>query len=161
MGDNGGVRLGAGLSGQAIGSLRSFRHRPARVRPVLGVAGVDPHEASEIDAMLNAVSADVSDLALRLTWRLNPLVQRSVPARAIEAAPVPQAARLRFADGTAVVVRSAVPGDVGVLALAMRRGSVRPAACATGPDGATRLVFTWPGGRHGLSLRVLGLDQPD
>jgi hypothetical protein len=74
---------------------------------------------------------------------------------------VPRAARLRFADGTSLVVKSAVPGDVGVLALAMSRGSVRPTACTTDPEGCVRLVFTWPGSRSGLSLRVVGFDQPD
>jgi len=120
-----------------------------------------PPDAPEIDAMLSAVSASMGDIAPRLSRHLAPLVQRSVPPRAIEAAPVPKAARLRFADGTSVVVKSAVPGDVGVLALAMSRGSVRPAACTTDSEGGVRLVFTWPGSHRHLSLRVVGLDQPD
>ena len=74
---------------------------------------------------------------------------------------MPRAARLRFADGTTVVVKSVVPGDVAVLALAMRHGSVRPAACTTDLDGSTQLLFTWLGGHRELALRVVGLDQPD
>lgn len=144
-----------------MGSPWLLGRGPGKDRAPLDLAGIDPVEASDIEAMLSAVSAGVGDVALRLSWRLNPLVQRCVPARAIEAAPGPFAARLRFADGTAVVVKSAAPGDVGVLALAMRRGSVRPAACTTDSDGAIRLVFTWPGWHRDLSLRVLGLDQPD
>jgi hypothetical protein len=111
--------------------------------------------------MLAALDTDTLHLALRLSWRLRPLVQRSVPPRAIEAAPAPRAARLRFADGTTVVVKSAVRGDLAILAVAMRHGSVNTAACATGSDGSTHLLFTWPGGRRELSLRVVGLDQPD
>lgn len=144
-----------------MASRRLLGRHSDRERGPLDLSGVDPVEASEIEAMLSAVSTGVGDLALRLSWRLNPLVQRCVPARVIEAGPVPFAARLRFADGTAVVVKSAVPGDVGVLAVAMRRGSVKPAACRTDADGATRLVFTWPGRHRDLSLRVVGLDQPD
>ena len=144
-----------------MGSPWLLRRGPGKDRVPLDLAGFDAVEAADIDAMLTAVSAGLGDLASRLSWRLNPLVQRCVPARAIETAPGPFAARLRFADGTAVVVKSAAPGDVGVLALAMRRGSVRPAACTTDSDGAIRLVFTWPGWHRDLSLRVLGLDQPD
>jgi hypothetical protein len=59
------------------------------------------------------------------------------------------------------VVKSAVPGDVGALALAMTRGSVRPTACMADPEGGVRLVFMWPGSHRRLSLRVVGLDQPD
>jgi hypothetical protein len=158
MRKNGGVTVSAGREREASGSLWSFGRRSART--AFQVQGLDPADASEIEAMLNAVST-AGDFPLRLLRRLNPLVQRCVPPRAIEAAPVPRAARLRFADGTSVVVKSAVPGDVGVLALAMRHGSVKPAACTTGPDGCTRLVFTWPGRHKELSLRVVGLDQPD
>ena len=144
-----------------MGGHRNLARRTGRERPPLDLGGIDPVQASEIEAMLSTVSAGANDLALRLWCRLNPLVQRCVPARAIEAAPVPRAARLRFADGTAVIVKSAVPGDVGVLGLAMRRASVIATACSTGPDGATWLVFSCPGGHRELSLRVLGLDQPD
>ena len=144
-----------------MGSHRYLARRPGREHLPLDLAGIDPVQVSEIEALLSTVSAGANDLALRLWCRLNPLVQRCVPARAIEAAPVPRAARLRFADGTAVIVTSVVPGDVGTLALAMRRGSVKATACGAGPDGATRLVFICPGGHRELSLRVLGLDQPD
>lgn len=152
------VTAHAGREGEATGSPWSFGRRFGRV--AVQVSGLDPADASEIEAMLNAVST-AGDFPLRLLHRINPLIQRCVPPRAIEAAPVPRAARLRFADGTSIVVKSAVPGDVGVLALAMRHGSVKPAACTTGPDGCTRLVFTWPGNHRELSLRVVGLDQPD
>jgi hypothetical protein len=123
--------------------------------------GVAPAEAAEIEAMFASVDADGPDLALRLSRKLAPLVQRGVPPRALETAPVAKAARLRFADGTTVVVRGTSPGDLAVLALAMQHGSVRPAACRTSPDGGAQIQFTWPDGQRRLSLRVLGLDQPD
>ena len=97
--------------------------------------GVAPAEAAEIEAMFASVDADGSALALRLSLKLGPLVQRGVPPRVLEAAPVAKAARLRFADGTTVVVKSTSPGDLAVLAMAMQHGSLRPAACRTGPDG--------------------------
>jgi len=146
---------------QATGMLWLLSRHGGRARASLGVPGVGHADACEIEAMLDAVGAGARELALRLSLRLNPLVKRCVPPRAIEAAPVQRAARLRFADGTSVVVKSLVPGDVGVLALAIRRGSVKPAACMTEADGSTRLVFTGLAGHRQLSLRVVGLDQPD
>jgi hypothetical protein len=120
-----------------------------------------PAQAAEIEAIFAAVDADGPALDLRLSRRLGPLVQRGVPPRVIEAAPVPRAARLRFADGTTVVVKGTSPGDLAVLAMAMQQGSVRPAACRTDPQGRTQLLFSGRDGQCRLSLRVVGFDQPD
>ena len=124
-------------------------------------AGIDPAEAAAIDTMLATVDADQPVLALSLLSRLRALVQRSVPPRVIAAAPVPRAARLLFADGTTLLVKSNLPGDLGTLAVAMWRGSVTTAACTTDTEGRAHLLFSWQGGHRGLSLRVVGLDQPD
>ncbi len=138
------------------------RHSVRPRSPVLALpGGTGGAEAAEIEAMFAAVDADRHTLALWLSRKLFPLVERGVPPRVIEAAPVPRAARLRFADGTTVVVKGTSPGDLAVLAMAMRHGSVRPAACRTDPKGSTQLLFSWPDGRRRLSLRVVGLDQPD
>ena len=120
-----------------------------------------PAQAAEIEALFASVDADRRALTLRLALKLGPLIQRGVPPRALEVAPVARAARLRFADGTTVVVKGSSPGDLAVLALAMQRVSLRPAAYRTGPDGGPQLQFSWPDGQRRLSLRVLGLDQPD
>ena len=97
----------------------------------------------------------------RLSSRLQPLIQRGVPPRFIEAAPAPRAARLRFADGTTVLVKVAVPGELGTLALTMRYGSLRPARCTTDPDGSAHLLLSCSGEHRHLWLHVVGLDQPD
>ncbi|MGA3218478.1 MAG: hypothetical protein ABSE77_05270 [Acidimicrobiales bacterium] len=148
---------------QAIEGLWSLaRHSVRPHSPVLALpGGMGPAEAAEIEAMFAAVEADGRTLALRLSRKLHPLVERGVPPRVIEAAPVPRAARLRFADGTTVVVKGTSPGDLAVLAMAMQHGSLRPAACRTDPQGSTQLLFSWPDGRRRLSVRVVGLDQPD
>ncbi len=163
LGKNGAVLPSTGRRAQAIESLWSLARRPGRAHSNLlaAPAGIDPAEAAAIEALFAAVDADRAPLARHLSWRLGPLVERGVPPRVIEAAPVPRAARLRFADGTTVVVKSVSPGDLGVLAVAMRQGSVRPAGCGTDPEGRARLLFTWLGGHRSLSLRVVGLDQPD
>jgi hypothetical protein len=157
MRKNGRVSPSAGRQGEATGEARPLGRRSPRPDET---PRLDPADAFEIEAMLDAVSS-AGDLRLRLLHRLMPLVQRCVPPRAIEAAPVPRAARLRFADGTSIVVKSAARGDVGVLALAMRRGSVKPAACTADADGSARLILSLPGAHGELSLRVVGLDQPD
>jgi hypothetical protein len=123
--------------------------------------GVAPAQAAEIEAMFASVDAGGRALALRLAVKLGPLVQRGVPPRMLEPAPVAKAARLRFADGTTVVVKATSPGDLAVLAMAMQRGSLRPTACLSGPDGGAWLQLRGPDGRYRLSIRVVGLDQPD
>jgi hypothetical protein len=143
------------------------RHRWTRAsrlpREVMAVQGLGPEvaasEAAEIELMLTK-AGDTAELAARLSWRLRLLVRRAVPPRAVEPAPVPRAARLRFADGTTVVVKGAVPGDLGVLAMAMQHWSVKPTACSIKADGA-ELAVIWPGAHHLLFLQVVGLDQPD
>jgi hypothetical protein len=124
-------------------------------------AGTVTADTVDIDSALAAVDVDRRDFARRLSSHLQPLVQRGVPPRVIEAAPVPRAARLRFADGTTVLVKMAVPGELGALALTMRHGSLKPARCTTDPDGSTHLVLSCSGEHRRLSLHVVGLDQPD
>jgi hypothetical protein len=67
---------------------------------------------------------------------------------------------MRFADGTAVLVRGEVRGDVAVLAGWMRDGSIVPTACSTRADG-THLVLQSPSHALPMSVRVTGMDQPD
>ncbi len=88
-------------------------------------------------------------------------MERGVPPRVIEAAPAPRAARLRFADGTTVLVRVAVPGELGTLALTMRHGSLKPAGWRTDADGSAHLLLSFSSEHRLLSLHVVGLDQPD
>ena len=123
--------------------------------------GLDPADAAELDERFSAVEAEQAvERNRRLVLELQPLVDRRVPARSIERAPGVGAARIRFADGTAVVVRGVARGDVGVLAALMHRRAVPPEACSSGADG-TRLTFGWPGRRQRVSVVVTGLDQPD
>ncbi len=91
---------------------------------------------------------------------LRPLVARRVPVRCIEVVPQLRTTRVRFADGTAVVVRGEAAGDAGVLASVVRQHRVLPADYRT-DDAGTHLVFDWFDGRRHMSLLVTGLDQPD
>jgi len=149
-------------SPHGIGRLLSLARRRYHTEAALPSprSAVDPAAAAEIEAVLASVEADAHDFAVRLSSRLYPLVRRGVPPRVIERAPVPRVARLRFADGTTVLVKLAVPGDLGAIVEIMRR-SVTPSACRTAPDGSTHLVFRLSSGHRVVSLRVVGLDQPD
>jgi hypothetical protein len=124
---------------------------------------VGPHapQMPDIDAVLTPDEVDRREFARRLSSRLYPLVQRGVPPRVIEAAPAPRACRLRFADGTTVLVQVTVPGEVGALAVTMRHGSLKPTGCTTDQDGSAHLFLRSSAEHRGLSLHVVGLDQPD
>jgi hypothetical protein len=122
--------------------------------------GTGAVEAAAIDAPFDAVHTTVRQRDGVLASRLLPLVERRVPARSVEAAPDLGAARLRFADGTTVLVRGSVPGDHARLAGAVRQRSVPLEAFRTDGD-QTCLVFDWPGRRRTLSVLVTGLDQPE
>ena len=124
-------------------------------------AGAEPTEVEEVGSILAAVDTDRRDFSVRLASRLHPLVRRGVPPRVIERAPVRRAARLRFADGTTVLVKAAVPGEFGTLAVVMRRGSLKPVAFTTDRDGGAHLLLSCPGDQHRVSVHVVGLDQPD
>ena len=138
------------------------RRRASSGSSLLGLsAGIDPTGVGEVEAVLAAVDTDRRDFALRLSSRLQPLVRRGVPPRVIEGAPVPRTARLRFADGTTVLVKVDVPGELGTLAVIMRRGSLKPAALKTDFDGSARLLLSCSDEHRGVSLHVVGLDQPD
>ncbi len=91
--------------------------------------------------------------------RLRQLIDRKVPARAVEAVPGVHSARVRFADGTALLVRGEVPGGVAILASRISKGPV-PVAASLQADG-THLAFQARAARSRVSVLVVGLDQQD
>lgn len=145
-------------------AVRRARRPPTPVAapPVLdGESVVDPADLADLDARFGGVELlDAGRREALLEARLRPVVQRRVPVRTIEPVPGLHISRLRFADGTAVVVRGFAPGDVGILASVLRRHSVLPGAFSTDARG-THVDFDWSGGRRTISLLVTGLDQPD
>jgi hypothetical protein len=143
--------------------VRWFRGRRRRAeRPDRGAPlGHASDEIAELEERFAAVeSEEARDRDRRLARRLDALVARQVPVRVVEAVPAAGAARLRFADGTAVFARGAVAGDVGLLASWVNDGSVSPARCSTGAGG-TSLEFASPVRRRSVSIIVTGFDQPE
>jgi hypothetical protein len=140
-------------------TARRRRHQPEAEPPA--DSDVDAFDVAELDLRLAAVEADAaSERDRRLAALLHPIAERRVPVRVVEAAPGLHAARIRFADGTAVLVQGISRGDVGVLASWMRDTSLRPPACVPEVHG-TELVFTSPRRNHRLTVHVTGFDQPD
>jgi hypothetical protein len=135
----------------------SRRHRLAPTEPE-GFVGED---LSDLDGAFAAAEAEEArQRDARLAVLVAPLVARRVPARAIEAVPSLHSARMRFADGTAILVRGRTPGDVGVMARWVRERRVVPVSCTT-TDGGTELAFTVSDRPCPFVLRLTGLDQPD
>ena len=129
--------------------------------PPSELPGVDPLDVADIGDRLGDIDAEhrASRDAVLLA-HLQPLVTRKVPVRCVEPVPDLHIVRVRFADGTAVVVRGEVAGDAGIVASVLRDHAVLPSACSTDAAG-TRLVLDWSGGRNRVAMRVAGLDQPD
>jgi hypothetical protein len=122
-------------------------------------AGFDPSDLAELEAVFAAVDAEqVRQQGAEAAPVLRRLVSRGVPARAVEAAPDRGAVRIRFADGTQLLVRGSAPGDAGVLA---RWLSDRTVLLVTWleTEGEARLTFASPQRRGHLGFVVTGVDR--
>ncbi|OYO25164.1 hypothetical protein CGZ93_01530 [Enemella dayhoffiae] len=110
---------------------------------------------SEVDAAFERVDRELTVSAL--ASRLDPVIRRRVPLRAIRAAPARGATRLGFADGTVILVRSQ-GGELARLALRVGTESVRLVACR--PSGRqAELEFSTDLGT--VTALAIGLDQDD
>jgi hypothetical protein len=123
--------------------------------------GIDPHDLADLEQRLSEVSDEQArDRDARLVVQLQRVIERRVPVRRIEAVAAVSAPRIRFADGTAVLVHGEHPGDVGLLAAWVHHQSVVASACSADASG-THLVLAAYGSRRTMSVLVTGLDQPD
>jgi hypothetical protein len=124
-------------------------------------SGIDPHDLAELEQRFAAVSDEQArHRDARLVVQLQRVIERRVPVRRIEAVPSLSAPRIRFADGTAVLVHGEHAGDVGVLASWVHHHSVVASACSADAAG-THLVLAAYGRHRTMSVLVTGLDQPD
>jgi len=140
--------------------------RMRRRRPLRGVVSwqpsrdVDPLDEYDLDERFAAITAERLDTQGELiAARVTPVVRRGVPVRRVEPVPGLHASRLHFADGTSVLARGEVAGDVAVLAQALQRHRVSAASCVRAHDGI-HVQFEW-GARGGVGVVVTGLDQPE
>lgn len=146
--------------------LTSRRRRAAVTFPAVTGDRLDPAETASIAATLESIGLAHADAQnRRLTMLVGQLIDRQVPVRLIEVIPGHAEARVRFADGTTVRARGTAEGDLGLLAAVIRDGSVTPMKCTTDVHGV-HIVFDRSarqviGGPRRLSIRVIGIDQPD
>jgi hypothetical protein len=147
----------------AVGVLVRVRpaHRPVPAGSHAGDDGLDPGDVADLDARLVAIADEEHQQRdARLQPALDRLIERQVPLRAVEAATGVGCARVRFADGTALLVRGDPRGSAGVLAGWVRQGSVVLAAYGPASVGVELTVLDRAHARR-LRLLATGLDQPD
>lgn len=89
------------------------------------------------------------------------LLSRRIPVRGLEPGPLTGVARMRWGDGTVMLVAAARPGDLSrVLRTLATRRSLTLAAYEDGEDGPL-LTLHGAVGREPVRLVVVGRDQPD
>ncbi|SHI68308.1 hypothetical protein SAMN02745244_00845 [Tessaracoccus bendigoensis DSM 12906] len=110
---------------------------------------------------LEATAAEFrAAMAQRLIPALTRVRDRGTPLRGVERYNSDGAARLRFADGSAFLVRP--EGKAGLLpaVIAMHRGAAVLMTELLVEGGAMHAVLTW-GGQHCVGCEILGGDQAD
>lgn len=98
-----------------------------------------------------------------MTWGLplETLLSRRVPVRGLEPGPVTGVARMRWGDGTVMLVTPARPGELSrVLRTLETRRSLTLASYESGAQGPV-LSLHGAVGREPVRLVVVGRDQPD
>jgi hypothetical protein len=154
------VALSVGVVAAAAAYAARTRRR-RRPGPPSCESMFDPVDRAELEALLASVEREGRrDQGSRLSVGLHDVIARHVPLRSVEASWELRAVRLRFADGTAVLLSGARPGAFGQLASSVRQGSVCLRGCRPDPAGTT-LVFDGPRGQEILLVGAASLDQPD
>lgn len=98
-----------------------------------------------------------------MSWGLllGTLLSRRVPVRGMEPGPVTGVGRLRWGDGTVMLVAPARPGELGrVLRSLETRRSLTLTSYEPGEAGPL-LTLHGAAGREPVRLIVVGRDQPD
>jgi hypothetical protein len=153
------MELGAGVLTAVVAFLLA-RTVWRGTRPPAPPRAMGRDDEEDLDARFAAIAAECLDEQGQLiAARVATVVRRGVPVRWVEPVAGLRSSRLHFADGTSVLARGEVPGDVAVLARAIGRSRVAPSSCRRAADGV-HLHFAW-GAHHGVDVVVTGLDQPD
>lgn len=143
-----------------LGSRRSRRSRRLPTQSSLD-DNFDPNDLAEVTASFAAITAEQRRTgpgeSAALSARLQRVINRRSPIRAIAPAPVAGATRICFADGTRVLVRNQ-GGRLAMLAYQAAHYPVCLRSCQAGPEGP-ELTFDYYGGQ--VVAVVVGMDQAD
>lgn len=128
--------------------------------PEVAAGGWDEADRRDLERMFAEVDAESAEVLLALLrTRMQDVLHRQVPVRAIRASPTRHVARICFSNGVVVLATTQRPGDLVPMAAAMLTTSVTLRTLELTPDGPL-LGFGWhPQGR--VQLVAVGLDQAD
>lgn len=120
--------------------------------------GFDPSDLNELSGRMSTIATVYGEGdTVELTRRLQRLIDKQWPVHSIAAAPAREATRIRFIDGTTLLVKGESV-RLARLAHERRHHPVRLAASRTDSVG-TQLTFVYRGGHFATSL--VGFDQAD
>ena len=147
----------------AAGVAQGSRTDPVRDSPH---PGLDPIDTASIGATLEAIGEAHNHAQQRILASLvDRLIERRVPVRVVDVVPGQREGRVRFADGTTVRASGAAAGDLGILAAVIREGSILATSCVHDSTGVSivfdRTLRPVAGAVRMLSIRIIGIDQPD
>ncbi|WP_353081321.1 hypothetical protein [Tessaracoccus lapidicaptus] len=114
----------------------------------------------ELRRRLSGAASAPADLRGALAEALLRVRNRAAPLRHAEAFGSEGAVRLRFADGTTVLVRGDGKGGLGLAAVAAVRGETVLLSELRVTQAGIHGALSW-GRRHRVDFDVLGADQPD
>lgn len=118
-------------------------------------------DAAALEEAFAAVEAEGVERRRHLVWaRVEHLRSHEVPLRRITTAPTPEVARLGFADGTGLLAKSPVVGDVATLVRLHHLGGLVIDAYADHAEGLI-VEFRSPRRSKRGTLIVVALDQAD
>ncbi len=119
------------------------------------------HLDPETDAALKATAGEFAQAVnALLSAHLAVVRRRRVPVNRVSAAPATHLARVRFADGTTVLVQGLRPGGASDLAAGVITSG--PVCLARVTARENQLVLTFDlGGRRRAQLLAVGMDQSD
>lgn len=118
-------------------------------------------DVDSLDRSLQEIEGEYRhELDTRLVRRLATVQARHTPLRFVGPAPAPPGARLRFADGTAVIAHSERRGALSRVALALYQRATVLVERVEVTDHGVEVDLHWGRGQE-VRAEVLGFDQVD
>lgn len=115
----------------------------------------------ELSAALEATAAEYdAEFSQRMAYTLDRLSRRGTPVRGMEAFNDDGVVRVRFADGTTILVRGERPGELSAVAMAVVRSQPVLLTSLRETGSGVVAALRWPGPARPVTIRIVGRDQP-